>query len=82
MSDLVNQPTARTARKVQAAAWSAAWIAPASTLGAGLVTELWLPELAEYHTQIEALITMTATGIGTWLVGYYTRERRENMLEV
>lgn len=80
MTQLVDQPTKRTARKVRASAWSAAWIAPASTIAAGLVTEIWLPELAPFHMQMEALFVMLATGLGSWLVGYYTRERAENML--
>lgn len=78
MSQLMNQPTKRTARKVRNAAWTAAWVAPmASILSTILVSNF--PVVAQNAMEIELLITFGVTGIGTWLVGYYTRERVENM---
>ena len=77
--ELVNQPTKRTARKVRNAAWTAAWIAPASTIAATL-TVSHFPVLADDAVQVQALFSFAATGAGTWIVGYFTRERLENML--
>jgi hypothetical protein len=62
-------------RKVRNSAWTAAWVAPASTIGAGLITDLWLPELARYHMEFQMLTVMAITGLATWWVGYQTRER-------
>ncbi len=75
MAELVNQPTPQTARKVRNAAWSAAWVAPVAAIGSGVVTDLWLPEMAAYHIHFEALTIMGITGAGTWWAGYQTRER-------
>lgn len=77
---LVDQPTPRTARKVRNAAWSAAWVAPFSTVAAGLITEIGLPQMEAYHAQIDMLIVMVVTGVATWIAGYYSLERRENVV--
>lgn len=75
MAELINQPTAKTARKVRNAAWSAAWVAPVAAIGSGVVTDLWLPEMAAYHMHFEVLTVMSITGVGTWIAGYQTKER-------
>lgn len=77
-NELVEQPTKRTARKVRNAAWSAVWIAPASNILATLAVAEF-PKLEPSAMQVELLATSIITGAGTWIVGYYTRERRENM---
>ena len=93
MTDLVNQPTTRTARKVKAAAIGAGGTAALTQPLAEIVARVSV-EVACLDPQgfcvdlsaVEGQITMVAAGvfagIGAWVTGYYTRERRENMLAV
>lgn len=76
--ELIDQPTARTGRKVKVAAWAAS----ASTLVAGLVVKYAMPDLDDplYTAAIISVITPGVTGLATWAAGYYARERRENVV--
>lgn len=75
MTKLVNQPTTRTNRKVTASATAAALIAPVSTLAAGAITAWVVPELEEFHMELELIFSLLLTAAVTWAAGYYTRER-------
>lgn len=72
---LINQPTGRTNRKVTSASWNAAWIAPASLVLSALLAEFLPGDLRPYVTEMALLVSAVLTGVGTWVAGYYTRER-------
>ena len=71
----VNQATSRTNRKVKYASWTAAWVAPLATI-LGAISANYLPgNMGRYEIELSALAAFAITGIGTWVVGYYTKER-------
>lgn len=72
---LVNQPTKQTNRKVTAASWNAAWIAPASVVLAAVLADFLPGDVEPYTTELSLIISSVLTGIGTWVAGYYTKER-------
>ena len=83
MSDLVNQPTKRTSRKVQAAAIGggvgAGLSLPLSEIVAVLVVET-VPALGTVEPQIAMVLAALFGAAGAWLLGYFARERRENVV--
>lgn len=84
MTELVNQPTKRTARKVQASAMGAGGAAaltqPLAEIVARIAVEIAPFDIASVETQIAMVATGIFATVGAWVAGYYTRERRENML--
>jgi len=71
---LVNQPTTKTNRKVKYSSWTAAWVSPLAVVLAALAVPFLPTELANVQLELSLLFTFTITGLGTWVVGYYTRE--------
>lgn len=72
---LVNQPTSQTTRKVSAASWTAAWVAPASTIAAAYAVKYLPATASSLETEFMLLASFIVTGVGTWIAGYWTRER-------
>jgi hypothetical protein len=72
---LKDQPTDRTNRKVKYASWTAAWVAPLATVLGGVTAEFLPGDLSRFELEFALLMTFAITGIGTWVVGYRTRER-------
>lgn len=80
MTDLVNQPTSRTHRKVEAATWAAAIAAPLAYALAVVVVgylPIWNsgPGLAAVSTLLDLAITAALTSAATHSAGYWTRAR-------
>jgi len=72
---LINQVTSKTTRKVKYASWTAAWVAPLATV-LGAISASYLPgNMGRYELELSALAAFAITGIGTWIAGYYVRER-------
>lgn len=75
MTQLVDQTTSRTNRKVKFASWTATWVAPAAALVTGLLLKYLPPDLRQFDTELALLVLAAITGAGTWIAGYYTRAR-------
>lgn len=80
MTKLVNQPTTRTHRKVEAATWAAAIAAPLAyalaVVAVGYLT-IWDtgPGIAALVLPFELAITAALTSAATHAAGYWTRAR-------
>lgn len=80
MSNLVDQPTGRTHRKVEAATWAAAIAAPLAyalaVVGVGYLP-IWDTGagIAAMIPLIELAITAVLTSAATHAAGYWTRAR-------
>lgn len=72
---LVNQVNNKTIRKVKYASWTAAWVAPLSLVMSGILTEALPYDIRQYQMEVSLLLSAIITGAGTWIAGYYTRER-------
>ena len=72
---LVNQPTNKTNRKVKLSAWTASIIAPVSGLLSAVIISQLPDEFAGYGIEVETLLIAGITGLATWGVGYWARER-------
>lgn len=88
MTQLVNQKTPATARKVQWASWASSVAAPLSALFsypfAVLIVDavpFWQSDegFAAVLVLIELAITGFFTGATTWAVGWWTRARAEDV---
>ena len=79
MTKLVNQPTARPARKVQAAGISAVVSVPLASIAADVVVNEVIvervPYLMEQQGNIELLILALLSACGVFGAAYMTRER-------
>ncbi len=73
---LVNQPTNKTNRKVKLSAWTASIIAPVSSLASVAIITALPPQFDGYGIEVETLLMASITGLATWGVGYWTRERQ------